>query len=74
MTTEDTMTTTTTRTLIDDETGTDLGAATPAQIAASERADAKGQNGLIWIDADGDPIPEGGWGYGAPGGRRVWVL
>lgn len=66
------MTTTDRRdTLRDADTDELIGAATPAQIAASDAA--ADSNGIFLMDADGDPIdPSSEW-QGQPRARRVYT-
>lgn len=62
-----TATTTSTRHLIiveDDGHQIDAGPATAAQLEASDDAADRGQDGLIRIDADGDPVAPGAWYQG----------
>lgn len=56
--------------LIDSETGCHIGAATPAQIEASDNA---GPEGHILIGADGDVVQPGTWAANQPGTRKVYV-
>jgi len=60
---------TTTRNLLDADTGEIIGEATAEQIAASDAADAQG--GIILIDDDGAVVADGGYGWYAA--TRVYV-
>jgi len=48
----------------DDGHQIDAGPATAAQLEASDDAADRGQDGLIQIDADGDPVAPGAWYQG----------
>lgn len=62
-----TMTTATARLILDNAEHTDLGPATPEQIAASEQA----PNGLILVADDGSVVAPGS--FGADQARCCWV-
>ena len=49
------------------------GIATPAQVAASQAAEARGENGLILIDKDGNVVERGSWEAQQLGVREVWT-
>lgn len=60
--------------LYDADTADDLGIATAPQMAASDYSEAKGENGIFLIDADGDVCPDGSWDSQQAGVRRVYAL
>jgi len=67
--TNTTETNTTTRDLIDAETGKRIGYATAEQAEYSDDA----QDGIISIDADGNVVVPGTWVYDNCERRQVWV-
>jgi len=50
--------------LYDSDTGEEIGPATDEQVEASDESEAKGENGHILIDSDGDVVPAGCQAYG----------
>jgi len=61
-----------THTLYDADTAELIGPATAEQVEASN--EAADYHGVILIDADDDPVPEGTWDAEQPGVRHVYTM